>query len=42
MLVGANPVVQDDAWELALEDLRQSRPSIDIAWQTNDPGEAGK
>ena len=39
LLVGANPAVQEDGWESAVQQIRDARPALDVAWRTNDPGD---
>mmetsp|Transcript_4803 Transcript_4803/g.12079 ORF Transcript_4803/g.12079 Transcript_4803/m.12079 type:complete len:428 (-) Transcript_4803:54-1337(-) len=37
LLLGANPAVEDEGWEGALQRLRQARTELDVMWRTNDP-----
>ena len=39
LVVGGNPGTQGDAWEPALERLRETRPGLDVAWRAADAGE---
>lgn len=39
LVVGGNPGVQGDAWEAALERLREARPGLDVAWRAADTGD---
>ena len=38
-MVGGNPGVQGDAWEVTLGRLRDVRPRLDVAWRAADAGE---
>jgi len=37
--LGANPCVDDEGFEPALESLREARPDLDIHWRAGDAGE---
>ena len=39
LVVGGNPGTQGDAWEPALERLRETRPGLDVAWESRGRGE---
>ena len=40
LVVGGNPGAVGDAWEAALEKLRQARPTLDVAWRAADAGDS--
>jgi Ran GTPase-activating protein (RanGAP) involved in mRNA processing and transport len=40
LVVGGNPGAQGDAWETALQRLRDARPTLDVAWRAADAGES--
>jgi hypothetical protein len=37
LLLGANPAIEEERWEAALEALRNARSTLDVMWRTNDP-----
>ena len=39
LVVGGNPGVQGDAWEVTLGRLRDVRPRLDVAWRAADAGD---
>ena len=40
LVVGGNPGAVGDAWEAALERLRQARSTLDVAWRAADAGDS--
>jgi hypothetical protein len=37
--LGANPCVDDEGFEAALDALREARPNLDVHWRAGDAGE---